>query len=49
MRGVIRRIAKDFDISLAPGEDGVAFDTQSQDTFTMTLKPLEMVFNKRNT
>ncbi|KAJ5815613.1 hypothetical protein N7474_007390 [Penicillium riverlandense] len=47
MRGVLRRIARDFHIALAPGEDGVAFDTEAKDAFTMAVKPLQMVFKKR--
>lgn len=47
MRGVLRRIARDFHIALAPGEDGVVFDTEAKDTFTLAVKPLQMVFTER--
>jgi len=49
MRGVLRGIARDFHINLAPGEDGVAFDREAKDTFTLAVKPLQMVFTKRAT
>lgn len=47
MRGILNRIARDFDMALAPGEDGVAFDVEAKDAFTLAVKPLQMVFTKR--
>ncbi|KAJ5675976.1 hypothetical protein N7462_008873 [Penicillium macrosclerotiorum] len=47
LRGVISRIAYDFDIAFAAGEDGVAFDSDSKDTFTFTIDPLQLVFSER--
>lgn len=47
MRSVISRIALNFDLSFAPGETGVLFDTKVKDTFTMTLPQLDIVFNER--
>jgi hypothetical protein len=40
-------IAREFDISLAPGEDGKSFDEDAKDTFTMAVPPLHLVFSKR--
>ena len=48
MRSVIARVALQFDISLAPGEDGREFDEGVLDTFTMALPPLQMCFKERN-
>ncbi|KAF4541323.1 Cytochrome P450 [Lasiodiplodia theobromae] len=47
LRLLISRIALTFDIELAPGEDGVEFDTHPLDTFTMLNQPLQMVFKPR--
>lgn len=47
MRMALWRIARDFDISLAPGEDPGRFDAGARDTFTMAVPPLHMVFKKR--
>ncbi|CAI7614762.1 unnamed protein product [Penicillium pancosmium] len=49
LRAVIARIAYDFDMGFAEGEDGVAFDGESMDTFTFTLGGLRVVFKDRNT
>jgi hypothetical protein len=40
-------IAQEFDISLAPGEDGKNFNENAKDTFTMAVPPLHLVFSKR--
>jgi cytochrome P450 len=48
LRAVIARIAYDFDMEFAEGEDGVAFDGKSMDTFTFTLGDLMVVFKERN-
>lgn len=47
MRGILRRIAVDFDVSLSQGEDGTAFDTDWKDTFTVTLPSLQVTFTER--
>lgn len=47
MRTLLRRIASEFDISFAPGEDGREFDTAAKDTFTLAVPPLFLVFKKR--
>ncbi|KAJ5939681.1 hypothetical protein N7466_002815 [Penicillium verhagenii] len=47
LRAVIARLVYDFDLSFAPGEDGVAFDGESKDTFTFTIGPLYLVFTER--
>lgn len=47
LRAVIARLAFDFDVEFADGEDGVAFDRESMDTFTFTLGELRVVFKER--
>lgn len=47
MRMAIWSIATNFDISLAPGEDGRSFDEDAKDTFTMAVPPLHLIFSKR--
>ncbi|KAL3476707.1 cytochrome P450 [Aspergillus californicus] len=47
MRVVLARIASEFDISLAPGEDGISFDQDAKDTFTFTVGPLMLKFEPR--
>ena len=47
LRGTIARLAYDFDISFADGVDGVSFDTNSKDTFTVTIDSLDLVFKER--
>ncbi|PLB48501.1 putative cytochrome P450 [Aspergillus steynii IBT 23096] len=47
LRSVIARIAIEFNLSFADGEDGVSFDRDSKDTFTMTVGPLNLVFSDR--
>ena len=47
LRSVIARLAYDFDFAFADGEDGVAFDGDSMDTFTFTLGALNLVFTDR--
>jgi hypothetical protein len=41
-------IAQNFDVSFAPGEDGVEFDNEILDTFTVTLPPLQLQFAPRS-
>ncbi|KIY02691.1 uncharacterized protein Z520_01156 [Fonsecaea multimorphosa CBS 102226] len=47
LRMVLSRVALGFDISFADGEDGVKFDAEVMDTFTLTLPPLKMKFTRR--
>jgi hypothetical protein len=47
LRWAISLIALNFDISLAPGEDGVSFDQGAKDTFTFSVSPLQMAFQTR--
>lgn len=47
MRTAISCIAQTFDIGFAPGETGEAFDTDRKDVFTTVLRPLELVFTRR--
>jgi hypothetical protein len=47
MRIALRSIAREFDISLASGEDGKFFDENAKDTFTLALPPLHLVFSGR--
>ena len=47
LRMALRQIAREFSISLAPGEDGKSFNEDAQDTFTLKVPPLHLAFNKR--
>ena len=47
LRIAVSRIAQQFDITFAPGETGVNFDKEAMDTFTTTLPPLLVQFNRR--
>ncbi|KAJ5751027.1 hypothetical protein N7533_008055 [Penicillium manginii] len=47
LRAVIARVAVEFDMGFAEGEDGVGFDRGSMDTFTFTLGELGVVFRER--
>ncbi|KAL2867837.1 cytochrome P450 [Aspergillus lucknowensis] len=47
MRSVLARIALEFDISFAPGEDGKSFDQDAKDTFTINVGPLLLNFRPR--
>ncbi|KAJ5629814.1 hypothetical protein N7528_003471 [Penicillium herquei] len=47
LRAVIARLAYDFDLAFAAGEDGVSFDADSMDTFTFTIGSLNLVFTDR--
>jgi cytochrome P450 len=47
LRITLSHIALLFDLSFAPGETGERFDQGVMDTFTMTLKPLDLVFTPR--
>lgn len=46
MRTVIARIVTEFDVKLAPGEDGRNLLEESRDCFTLEMKPLNLVFDK---
>ncbi|GME48595.1 Cytochrome P450 [Neofusicoccum parvum] len=48
MKSVLARIALQFDISFAPGEDGKKFQAGILDTWTLTLPPLHMCLTERN-
>ncbi|PVH98329.1 putative cytochrome P450 [Periconia macrospinosa] len=47
MRIAISCIVQMFDIDFAPGETGEAFATDRKDAFTSVLRPLKLVFTKR--
>lgn len=47
LRLAIVLVALNFDMSLAPGEDGVDFDQGAKDTFTFTVSSLQVVLNER--
>ncbi|KAF9639897.1 hypothetical protein BFW01_g11703 [Lasiodiplodia theobromae] len=48
LRMFLSRVALNFDISYAPGETGEYFEKNQQDTFTLTLPPLPLMFKSRN-
>jgi cytochrome P450 len=48
LRISLSMIAQNFDVAFAPGEDGVTFDNEMLDTFTVTLPPLQLQFTPRN-
>jgi len=48
LRTSLSMIAQNFDVAFAPGEDGVTFDNEMLDTFTVTLPPLQLQFTPRN-
>ncbi|PYI07015.1 putative cytochrome P450 [Aspergillus sclerotiicarbonarius CBS 121057] len=47
MRIFLSRIALNFDIASAPGEDGVGFDTSAKDYLAISVGPLHLVFSDR--
>jgi hypothetical protein len=47
LRSVLSRIALNFDLAFAPGETGEVFDKGVKDTFTFTVRDLQVVFTKR--
>lgn len=47
LRMVLSRVVLAFDIAFAEGEDGIKFDTEVLDTFTLTLPPLHLKFTPR--
>jgi cytochrome P450 family 628 len=44
LRTVISKLVLNFDMTFAPGEDGTDILTKSQDVFTITCAPLNLVF-----
>ncbi|KAL2000530.1 hypothetical protein VTN02DRAFT_2951 [Thermoascus thermophilus] len=48
IKSAVARLALSFDMSLAPGEDGVAFDNGAIDAVTFQFPPLQLVFKERN-
>ncbi|KAI2613387.1 putative benzoate 4-monooxygenase cytochrome P450 [Hypoxylon sp. NC1633] len=48
LRIALSRIVQHFDVALAPGETGEAFDKEAKDTFTIFLKPVMLEFSPRN-
>ncbi|RDW95068.1 hypothetical protein BP5796_00831 [Coleophoma crateriformis] len=47
LRSIVSQVVMNFNLKFAPGEDGAAFDTEALDTFTTTLKSLDIVFSER--
>jgi hypothetical protein len=47
LRAVIARIVTEFDVALAPGEDGKDLIEKSKVVFTTELAPLGLVLTKR--
>lgn len=47
VRSVTARIVHLYNVALAPGQTAEAFLKGKKDTFTLSLGPLEMVFNDR--
>ncbi|KAI0854548.1 putative benzoate 4-monooxygenase cytochrome P450 [Xylaria cubensis] len=48
LRIALSRIAQEFDVAFAPGEDGSAFDNGAKETFSTTYPPLVLQFIKRS-
>lgn len=47
IRSVITKLVCNFDISLAPGEDGSRVEKEANDHFILGLGPLNMTFKQR--
>lgn len=47
MRMFVSRLAMNFDLSFAPGEDGVEFDTQARDYLAIDVGPLFLMVSER--
>lgn len=47
MRTALSKLLLEYEVSFAPGEDGVAFDTQELETFSTVLPPLQLQFTPR--
>lgn len=44
---MVANLVTQFDVSLAPGEDGPRFLENAVDHFTVSLAPLRLCFTKR--
>ncbi|PGH15628.1 hypothetical protein AJ80_05493 [Polytolypa hystricis UAMH7299] len=47
IRGLTSQLLTEFDVSLAPGEDGKELLYNAKDHFTLGLRPFHLVFSKR--
>ncbi|KAJ5546438.1 hypothetical protein N7494_004023 [Penicillium frequentans] len=47
LRISVSRLVQLYDVKFAPGETGHAFETETLDTFTTTLPPLQIQFQRR--
>lgn len=47
LRISVSTLAQLYNIQFAPGETGKAFEQETQDTFTTTLPPLQIQFQRR--
>lgn len=47
LRTVVTLLIINFDIHLAPGEDGTALILESKDSFTLRMGDLNLVFEER--
>lgn len=47
LRTVVALLITRFNVHLAPGEDGTALIEKSQDTFTLRMGDLNLVFEER--
>lgn len=48
VRTITAQLVDQFDVSLAPGEDGKKLLMKSTDHFTMGLEGLNLIFKRRN-
>ena len=48
VRTITAQLIDQFDVSLAPGEDGQKLLMKTVDHFTLGLEPLNLVFKRRN-
>lgn len=48
LRTVIAKLLTQFEVSLAPGEDGKKLEYESRDHFTLGMNKLHLVFKPRN-
>jgi hypothetical protein len=47
LRISVSKLVQRYDVKFAPGETGHAFETETLDTFTTTLPPLQIQFQRR--
>lgn len=47
MRSIIARVAMNFDLEFAPGQNWQQYEQNILDLFTMTLPPFHVVFKER--